>query len=71
MPMWVFREELKKNHLVERLLARFDDCLRKLDVELKSGRIIDATFVTVPRQRNTREENKIIKEGAVPIDWGQ
>jgi len=69
--MWAFREELKEHHLVERLLARFDDCLRKLDVELKSGQIIDATFVTVPRQRNTREENKIIKEGAVPIDWGQ
>ncbi|SER84998.1 Transposase DDE domain-containing protein, partial [Nitrosomonas sp. Nm51] len=33
--------------------------------------IIDATFVTVPKQRNTREENKIIKEGAVPIDWRQ
>lgn len=69
--MWAFREELKENHLIERLFARFDECLRDLDVELKSGQIIDATFVTVPKQRNTREENKIIKEGAVPIDWGQ
>jgi transposase, IS5 family len=69
--MWVFREELKDNHLIERLFARFDECLRELDVELKSGQIIDATFVTVPKQRNTREENKIIKEGAIPIEWGQ
>lgn len=69
--MWAFREELKENQLIERLFARFDECLRKLDVELKSGQIIDATFVTVPKQRNTRDENKIIKEGAVPIDWGQ
>lgn len=69
--MWAFREELKEKHLIERLFARFDECLRALDVELKSGQIIDATLVTVPKQRNTREENKIIKEGAVPIEWGQ
>lgn len=69
--MWVFREELKEHQLIERLFARFDECLCGLEVELKSGQIIDATFVTVPKQRNTREENEIIKEGAVPIEWGQ
>lgn len=69
--MWVFREELKENHLMDRLFARFDECLRELEVELKSGQIIDATFVSVPKQRNTREENKTIKEDAVPIEWGE
>lgn len=69
--MWVFREELKENHLMDRLFARFDECLRELEVELKSGQIIDATFVSVPKQRNTREENKIIKEDAVPVEWGE
>ena len=69
--VWAFREELKENHLMERLFARFDECLRELDVELKSGQIIDATFVTVPKQRNRREENEMIKEGAVPIEWGK
>lgn len=69
--MWVFREELKENHLMDRLFARFDECLRELEVELKSGQIIDATYVSVPKQRNTREENKMIKEDAVPIEWGQ
>ncbi len=69
--MWAFREELKENHLMERLFARFDECLRELDVELKSGQIIDATFVTAPKQRNRREENEMIKEGAVPIEWGK
>ena len=69
--MWVFREEIKEKDLTERLFARFDECLRALDVELKSGQMIDATFVTAPKQRNTREENKLIKEGAVPIEWGQ
>ena len=33
--------------------------------------MVDKIFVTVPKQCNTREENKIIKEGAVPVGWGQ
>ena len=36
---------------------------------MKSGQIIDASFVSVPVQRNTREENAVIKEGAVPLEW--
>jgi IS5 family transposase len=34
-----------------------------------SGSIIDATFVDAPRQRNSRAENKTIKEGGVPEEW--
>jgi hypothetical protein len=30
---------------------------------LHEGTMIDGSFVEVPRQRNTREENKQIKEG--------
>ena len=30
------------------------------------GSIVDASFVDVPRQRNSREENQEIKEGKVP-----
>ena len=34
------------------------------------GKMVDASFVKVPRQRNTREENKHIKEtGTVPHEW--
>ena len=29
-------------------------------------KIIDASFVEVPRQRNSREENKQIKAGEIP-----
>ena len=35
----------------------------------KSGKIIDASFVEVPRQRNSRDENLKIKEGLPPEDW--
>ena len=45
--------------------------LAALGVELKSGQIIDATFVPIPIQRNGRENNAIIKADAVPIDWGK
>lgn len=45
--------------------------MAELGVELKSGQIIDATFVPVPIQRNDREDNALIKQEAVPIDWGK
>lgn len=67
--LWMFREELKEHKLTEELFDRFHECLRALNVELKSGQIVDATFVTVPIQRNSREENALIKEGSVPIEW--
>ena len=34
-----------------------------------SGQIIDATIVAAPRQRNTEDEKKAIKEERVPEDW--
>jgi hypothetical protein len=33
--------------------------------------MIDATFVEVPRQRNTRAENDQIKNDETPADWQQ
>lgn len=36
---------------------------------VKKGSIIDASFVKAPRQRNTREENQVIKEDGIPEEW--
>jgi IS5 family transposase len=36
---------------------------------LNQGSILDASFVDVPRQRNSREENATIKTGGIPEDW--
>ena len=69
--VWTFREALKEHHLVDALFDRLNQALAALGVELKSGQIIDATFVPVPIQRNGREANALIKENAVPIDWGK
>ena len=30
---------------------------------------MDATFIDVPRQRNSRSENEAIKEGKTPEEW--
>jgi IS5 family transposase len=40
-------------------------------VVAKEGSIIDASFVDVPRQRNSREENADIKKDAVPLEFGK
>ena len=69
--VWAFREALKEHQLVDALFERLNQVLAALGVELKSGQIIDATFVPVPIQRNGRENNALIKANAVPIDWGK
>ena len=40
--------------------------------KLEKGQIVDATIVRVPTQRNTRDENKAIKEGNPPVEnWSE
>ena len=69
--VWAFREALKEHRLVAPLFERLNQALADLGVELKSGQIIDATFVPVPIQRNGRENNALIKADAVPVEWGK
>lgn len=67
--VWLFREQLKNKGLVTKLFARFHEQLAAQGYVAKSGQMIDATFVEVPRQRNTREENAQIKQEETPEDW--
>jgi len=64
--IWNFREQLTDLSLVEELFALFLKELEKLNLIVNEGKIIDASFVEVPKQRNNREENKQIKEGIIP-----
>jgi IS5 family transposase len=34
-----------------------------------SGQIVDASLIAAPRQRNSEDEKKAIKEGRIPDDW--
>ena len=62
----LFRERLRKAGVIEELFEMFDSYLRSQGLQARGGQIIDATLVPVPRQRNTREENKKIKAGRLP-----
>ncbi len=67
--VWTFREALKNLGLVDVLFVRFHVQLAEQGYVAKAGQMIDATFVEVPKQRNTREENALIKKGQVPEAW--
>jgi len=64
--VWAFREKLVDLELIESLFKLFLSELVKLGLFLHEGKIIDASFVEVPRQRNSREENDEIKKGETP-----
>jgi hypothetical protein len=51
----VFREHLKELNLVDELFAKFHGQLAMHGYVARSSQMIDATFVEVPRQRNTRK----------------
>jgi len=63
---WHFSNELAKNGVIDKLFIKFDEFLNQRGYSAKGGSMIDATFVEVPKQRNTKEENKKIKEGKIP-----
>ena len=63
--IWLFREHLKEAGLVEELFRMFDRHLQSSGFTARNGQIVDANIVSVPKQRNTREENALIKEGAL------
>jgi hypothetical protein len=56
--IWNFKEQLAKAGVGEKLFELFVEHLENKGIITHSGSIVDATFVDVPRQRNTREENK-------------
>jgi IS5 family transposase len=64
--VWYFREQLTDLGLVEELFALFLKELEKLNLIVNEGKIVDASFVEVPRQRNSRDENTQIKAGEIP-----
>jgi len=68
--IWLFRDALGKTNAVRLLFERFDLYLHKRNLILNQGSIIDASFVDVPRQRNSRDENELLKKkNEVPVEW--
>ncbi len=61
--VWAFRERLTNEGLVEDIFLQFTKYLASKELIMNEGKMVDASFTVAPRQRNTRDENKKIKEG--------
>ena len=61
--IWLFREKLTTAGVIKRLFEQFDAMLRQAGYIAMSGQIVDASLVAAPRQRNTDDEKKAIKQG--------
>jgi transposase len=60
--IWVFRENLTQKKLTEKLFERFGEELQAKNLIANEGKIIDASFVEVPIQRNSRGKIKRLKK---------
>ena len=69
--IWHFREELNKAKVLDKIFNGFVEQLEQKGIITYSGSIADATFVDVPKQRNTKEENQKIKAGEIPEEWNK
>ena len=67
--LWLFREALVEAKLIDTLFDRFGQHLAAKGYIARGGQIVDATIVSAPKQRNTREENNTVKNGDTPEDW--
>lgn len=67
--VWLFRENLTKSGLVKEIFEQFRQYLETEGLIMNEGKMVDASFTVAPRQRNTREENKMIKEGRGDELW--
>jgi transposase, IS5 family len=83
--VWLFRDTLAKSRFppsagepgtpgkeTDGVRALFDVLHRELAAKgllCREGKTVDAMIVEVPRQRNTREENKLVKSGEIPEAW--
>jgi len=67
--VWAFREKLTNEGLVEKIFSQFTDYLDSKGLIMNEGKMVDASFTIAPRQRNTRDENKKIKEGEGSDLW--
>lgn len=67
--IWAYREQLNTHDTIHKIFVLFYEKVEKAGLLVKNGAIVDASIAEKPRQRNTREENKQLKQGAIPEDW--
>lgn len=67
--IWHFKNELSREDMSSKLFTTLHNQLLADGIILNKGTIVDASFVNVPRQRNSREENAQIKQGVEMEEW--
>jgi len=67
--IWLYRDKLSISGVYKELFDLFKSQMEIQGIITREGSLIDATFVEVPRQRNSRDENKEIKGGKTPEEW--
>ncbi len=67
--IWLFKEKLKEKDNERKLFDCFYKKLEDHHLIVSEGKMVDASFHEVPRQRNSREENKTLKQGDIPEEW--
>ena len=67
--IWNYKDMLSKSGCYDALFKDFYDYLKTQGLIVHEGKMIDASFMVCPRQRNTREENRKIKEGKGDELW--
>lgn len=63
---WLFREQLTGKKLIKPLFEDFNLQLEEKGFKARKGQIVDASLISTPIQRNSREENTQIKAGKTP-----
>lgn len=69
--IWLFRDTLTSGGMIEKLFSYLDKQLDQDGIIVHKGKLVDASIVEVPVQRNNRDENKQIKEGNLPEEWSE
>ncbi len=57
--------------MAEKLFSYLDKQVDKGGIIVHTGKLVDASIIEVPVQRNSRDENKELKEGTIPEDWNE
>ena len=64
--VWLYREQLSQAGVIDALFSDFDGHLTTRGYRAMGGRIIDASIVAVPVQRNSRDETNRSADGGAP-----
>jgi transposase, IS5 family len=67
--IWRFREDLTHDGTVNRLFDLFNQKLLDQGIITREGTMVDASFVAVPKQSNTRKESDLLRACKTPDRW--